>query len=84
MGKGGHGGGDLVMLTEIFGKAPADKYLRMADERAGAWSCLVGVAANQCFETGQTVKIADLIKGLTPPDRPAMPSRTGPLKVKMT
>ena len=84
VGKGGHGGGDLVMLTEIFGKAPADKYLRMADERAGAWSCLVGVAANRCFETGQTVKIADLIKGLTPPDRPAMPSRTGPLKVNMT
>jgi predicted dehydrogenase len=75
-GTGSHGGGDDVILAEIFGTAPADKYRRMADERAGAWSCLVGVAANQCFETGDSVRVADLVTGLTPPERAPMPDRT--------
>jgi predicted dehydrogenase len=86
-GKGSHGGGDDVMLDEIFGTAPADKYRRASDERAGAWSALVGIAANRCFETGQTVRIADLVTGLAPPDRAAMPDRTGalpmPLRIKI-
>jgi predicted dehydrogenase len=78
-GTGGHGGGDDVMLNEIFGDGPADKYKRVSDERAGAYSALVGIAANRCFETGQTVRIADLVTGLTAPDRPPMPSRTAPV-----
>lgn len=78
-GTGGHGGGDDAMLTEIFAKAPADKYKRNADERSGAYSILVGVAANKCFETGQSVRIADLVTGLTPPDRAVMPDESGPL-----
>jgi hypothetical protein len=82
-GVGGHGGGDDVMLEEIFGTAPADPYKRISDERAGAWSALVGIAANRCFETGKSVKIADLVTGLTPPDRAPMPSRTGPLPMPM-
>ena len=86
-GKGGHGGGDDVMLTEIFGSAPADKYKRASDERGGAYSCLIGIAANRGFETGQPVKIDELVTGLTPPDRAPMPSRTAslpmPLHVKM-
>lgn len=86
-GTGGHGGGDDVMLGEIFGSAPADKYKRVSDERAGAYSVLVGVAANRCFATGQTQKIADLVTGLTPPDRAPMPDHTlrvpMPLRVKI-
>lgn len=86
-GTGGHGGGDDVMLTEIFGDAPADKYRRVSDERGGAYSCLIGIAANQCFKTGQTVRIDELVTGLTPPERAPMPSRTAslpmPLRVKM-
>jgi predicted dehydrogenase len=78
-GTGGHGGGDDVMLNEIFGDGPADKYKRVSDERAGAYSALVGIAANRCFETGQTVRIADLVTGLTAPDRPPMPSPTAPV-----
>ncbi len=75
-GEGSHGGGDKVMLDEIFlPAAEADKYLRAADERAGAASCLVGIAANTCFETGQPVKIADLVKGLSKPDYAPMPTR---------
>jgi predicted dehydrogenase len=86
-GAGGHGGGDDVMLEEIFGDAPADKYKRVSDERAGAYSCLVGIAANRCFEKGGPVRIADLVTGLTPPVRAPMPDHNGPLpmplKVKM-
>ncbi len=79
-GTGGHGGGDKVMLDEIFlPSSPADKYKRASDERGGAASILVGVAANRCFETGQPVKIADLVTGLERPDFAPMPSRTAPL-----
>ncbi|WP_229508087.1 Gfo/Idh/MocA family oxidoreductase [Massilia sp. Dwa41.01b] len=78
-GVGSHGGGDNVMLTEIFGNSPPDKYRRASDERAGAWSALVGIATNKCFETGQTVRVADLVTGLTPPDRAPMPTRATPV-----
>ena len=51
-GDGGHGGGDTVMLDDIFlPNPPADKYLRASDERGGAASMLVGAAANTCFVT---------------------------------
>ncbi len=79
-GEGGHGGGDDVMLDDIFGAEPKpDKYMRAADQRSGAYSCLVGIAANVCFETGQPVKIADLAPGVGYPDYPAMPKRTDPV-----
>jgi predicted dehydrogenase len=79
-GVGGHGGGDKVMLDDIFlPNPPADKYLRAADERAGAASILIGIAANRCFETGAPVAIGDLVKNLGRPDYAPMPSRTGPL-----
>ena len=79
-GAGGHGGGDTVMLAEIFDPAaPADPLQRRADERAGSAAVLVGIAANRCFETGGPVRIADLVSGLTPPDFPPMPSHTGPV-----
>jgi len=79
-GEGGHGGGDAVMLDDLFlPERKADKYLRAADERAGAYSVLIGVAANRCFTAGQTVAIADLVKNIGGPDYPGMPSRTGPV-----
>lgn len=79
-GQGGHDGGDKPMLDDIFQPdMPADKYLRAADERAGACSMLVGVAANRCFETGHSVAIADLVPGLVRPDYAPMPLRDGPL-----
>ena len=62
------------MLADIFDpNAPKDPLLRAADERGGAASILVGIAANQCFETGKPVKIADLVTGLDWPDYPKMP-----------
>ncbi|MBN1591601.1 MAG: Gfo/Idh/MocA family oxidoreductase [Pirellulales bacterium] len=79
-GKGSHGGGDRVMLDDIFlPEKREDKYLRAADQRSGAYSILTGVAANTCFKTNQDVLIADLVKGIGYPDYAEKPSRTGAL-----
>ncbi|HUE96992.1 MAG TPA: Gfo/Idh/MocA family oxidoreductase, partial [Longimicrobiaceae bacterium] len=79
-GVGSHGGGDSAMLDDVFlTNPPADTYERNADERAGACSILIGVAANRCFETGQPVRIADLVTGLGRPGFAPMPSRSAPL-----
>jgi predicted dehydrogenase len=78
--EGDHGGGDRLMLEDIFlPSPPADKYLRAADERAGACSILVGIAANRCLETGAAVRVADLVSSVPRPDYAPMPSRDGPL-----
>jgi hypothetical protein len=77
---GDHGGGDRLMLEDIFLPAPPpDKYLRAADERAGACSILVGIAANRSMETGARVAVADLVGKLPQPDYPPMPTRRDPL-----
>jgi len=79
-GRGGHGGGDRVLLDDIFlPEKIEDKYMRAADQRSGAYSILTGVAANVCFETKKDVVIADLVSGIGYPDYPAMPSRTASL-----
>jgi hypothetical protein len=74
-GAGGHGGGDNVMLTEVFGTSEPDKYKRAADERSGLYSCLIGASANKSFVSGNAVKIADLVTGLTSPVVAPMPTR---------
>jgi predicted dehydrogenase len=85
MGEGGHGGGDAVMLADLFDPAaPADPLLRAADERGGAASVLVGIAANQCFKTGGTVRIDSLVKGLQRPVLPPMPTRKTPVPMPPT
>lgn len=78
-GAGGHGGGDNVMLTEVFGTADPDKYKRAADERAGLYSCLIGASANKSFVSGAAVKIADLVNGLSSPVVAPMPTRDDPV-----
>ncbi|HYC72105.1 MAG TPA: Gfo/Idh/MocA family oxidoreductase [Opitutaceae bacterium] len=79
-GTGGHGGGDKVMLDDLFlPNPPADKYLRAADERAGANSILIGAAANECFVHGRTVEVQKMVKGLGRPDYAPMPTRSDPL-----
>jgi predicted dehydrogenase len=79
-GEGGHGGGDQVMLDDIFlPDPPADKYVRNSDERGGAASILIGIAANRCFTTGQPVKVAELVTGFARPDYPPMPTHEGPV-----
>jgi predicted dehydrogenase len=75
-GEGGHGGGDKVLLKDLLAptKDP-DKYLRAADHRSGAYSILMGVAANHSFVTGKSTRIADLVQNIDYPDYPKMPSR---------
>jgi len=76
-GEGGHGGGDDLMLKDIFnpGSTP-DKYMRCADERAGSYSLLTGVAANHSMATGKEIVIDDLVRNIGMPEFPVMPSRT--------
>lgn len=79
-GEGGHGGGDAVLLADLFDpNAPADPLMRAADFRAGAASMLIGAAANICFEEGGPVVIADLVDGLKRPDLTPMPDHKGPV-----
>lgn len=79
-GVGDHGGGDRLMLDDmLLPDPPVDKYLRVADERAGACSILVGIAANESIRSGARVQIANLVPGLRRPDLPPMPTRASPL-----
>ena len=61
--EGGHGGGDPVMLDDLFlpGKNP-DRFHRAADHIAGVQSILTGVAANKSIASGLPVKIDSLVK----------------------
>lgn len=59
---GGHGGGDAVLLEDLFGSPPEDPYHRAASHVDGAMSILTGIAANISMRTGQPVKVADLVK----------------------
>ena len=59
--EGGHGGGDNIMLNEIFGDAtPRPGY--GANHRDGALSILTGIAANQSFATGLPVDVRKLVR----------------------
>lgn len=79
-GEGGHGGGDPLLLNDIFSPNPKpEKYLRAADQRSGSYSVLTGVAANQSMKTGQLVRIANLVQSIGLPDYPPMPSPEEPL-----
>ncbi|RME64633.1 MAG: gfo/Idh/MocA family oxidoreductase, partial [Caldilineae bacterium] len=52
-GVGGHGGGDRVMLEQIFHpNPPADPFNRAASHIDGAASILLGIAANKSIDTG--------------------------------
>ncbi len=61
-GIGGHGGGDQLLLQDVFAPSgAADPLGRRAGARDGAYSILVGVAACRSIDTGKAVKIADLL-----------------------
>jgi predicted dehydrogenase len=79
-GEGGHGGGDTRMLDDLFlPEKKTDKYLTAADQRSGAYSILIGAAANICFKKGKPVRIHDLVKDIGMPDYPPMPTHEDPL-----
>jgi predicted dehydrogenase len=69
--EGGHGGGDHPLLVDIFNPGESiDPYLRAADQRAGAYSILTGVAANISMNERRVVQIDQLVSGLQRPDYP--------------
>lgn len=61
-GKGGHGGGDPILLQDIFGTPVKDEFNRAATHVDGAMSILTGIAGNISLSTGQPVKVDELIK----------------------
>jgi len=74
--KGGHGGGDDLMLADIFSRRKRrDRWLRAAGLASGAMSILTGVAANRSMRTNAPVRIADLVSGLPKPTYAPMKTR---------
>jgi predicted dehydrogenase len=65
--EGGHGGGDELLLSDVFRGAPtADRLHRQADYRDGLASVAVGLAVNTSMTTGKPVQITELgLPGLT-------------------
>lgn len=61
-GVGSHGGGDTVLLNDVFGTPTEDKYHRAASHIDGAMSILTGVAANKSIASGLPVNIGELVK----------------------
>jgi predicted dehydrogenase len=61
-GEGSHGGADPHLRELMFKPGTKDEFNSRADSRAGIMSSLIGIAARQSIETGQKVKIADLVK----------------------
>jgi hypothetical protein len=56
----GHGGGDALLLADVFEGPGDDPLSRPADWRDGVRSIAVGIAGNRSLETGLPVQVADL------------------------
>ena len=59
--EGGHGGGDDRLRDLIFRGTALPAHMRLPDSRAGALSCLTGVAARKSVDEGRPVKLAELL-----------------------
>jgi predicted dehydrogenase len=59
-GEGAHGGGDAILLRDVFRGASDDPLRRRAGHLDGMHSVAVGIAVNASLETGGPVRIADL------------------------
>ena len=63
-GEGGHGGGDALLLSDVF-RGPGDDWLeRPSNWVDGVRSIAVGMAGNESLRTGLPVTIADLGLGV--------------------
>ncbi len=60
--EGPHGGGDAVMLDDLFSGAPtSDPLGRVATHIDGAASILLGIAANESIATGRAIEVDELL-----------------------
>ena len=57
---GGHGGGDAVLLRDVFVGGGDDPLGHAATWRDGVRSVVVGIAGNRSLTSGQAVRISDL------------------------
>jgi len=60
--KGGHGGGDPVLLNDLFGTPEPDRFNRAASHVDGAMSILTGIAGNRSIRTGLPVNVSELVR----------------------
>ena len=58
-GFGGHGGGDIAMMRDIFGEPGDDPLHRAATHVDGAISIMTGICAEKSIATGMPVNIKD-------------------------
>jgi len=59
-GESAHGGGDALLLADVFAGPVDDPLGRPADWTDGVRSIAVGIAGNRSLETGMPVQVADL------------------------
>ncbi|WP_165006083.1 MULTISPECIES: Gfo/Idh/MocA family oxidoreductase [unclassified Enterococcus] len=59
--EGGHGGGDPILLNDLFGIPEFDPWQRAATHIDGTMSILTGIAANRSIASGQAVTVKDLL-----------------------
>ncbi|MBI5304727.1 MAG: Gfo/Idh/MocA family oxidoreductase [Chloroflexi bacterium] len=77
---GGHGGADPLLLKDLFDPdSSQDAFKRAADQRAGAWSILTGIAANHSIARGARIQVDDLVRSLDEPDYTPMPDPCEPI-----
>jgi predicted dehydrogenase len=67
---GGHGGGDALLLSDVFVGSGDDPLSRPADWTDGIRSIAVGIAGNRSLETGLPVNVEDL--GIRLLEKPAV------------
>jgi len=65
-GGGAHGGGDALLLRDIFRGTTNDPLRRQAGLADGMRSVGVGIAVNKSLRTGQPVRPADCLDASTP------------------
>lgn len=59
---GGHGGGDPILLNDLFGEPASDRLNRAASHVDGAISILTGIAGNVSMRTGRQIEIESLVR----------------------
>ena len=60
IGVGGHGGGDAVMLNDIFGNPEEDRFKRAAGVNDGIMSIMTGICANKSIASGMPQVVGGL------------------------